>query len=549
MPDPESLALVRRAVELESREEWPEAVAAWSLAAARGPALASIQLRLAQAQIRAGRPGDAIAILEPVTARAPGEAAAWLALGVACSLAGRQDDAIRAGERAVTLAPDVPAAHLGHGDILHRAGHPRGAERAYRRALALSPGNGDALNKLAAHARAEGRRGDAEALLTEALTGHPDHPYARINLAMIAIRRQRVDEARRLLVSVQAQTGLPSGVRALASEALAAIDERERLRPPVDEALASNGPEPIELALRALEPAGAVDGPLLAALSRVVERLARTPSIESRFTSLRAPSSAWPALEAHHVYRFDRDPRARERSLRLVAGTEPPASLDDLDVVRYARIAASRGGGRAFTPDGVACEALLRWTHARLVRHRDDYWPGMLNPVGNEPLGGSGRAHTPPRAIGGTLRHAFADVLTRLPAGGRRATAAFLAILWIHPFLNGNKRLARAVANGGDGRRRAHAASQRAWRRSHDPRDRAGRAAHRRRAAARFVARDGGPACRGARRPMRARRRTVALRNGILPARSASRRRVSGEAAPEARPAVLAATGNPIIAA
>lgn len=307
VPDPESLALVRRAVELESREEWPEAVAAWSLAAARGPALASIQLRLAQAQIRAGRPGDAIAILEPVTARAPGESAAWLALGVACSLAGRQDDAIRAGERAVTLAPDVTAAHLGHGDILHRAGHPPDAERAYRRALA----------------RAEGRRGDAEALLTEALTVHPDHPCARINLATIAIRRQRVDEARRLLVSVQAQTGLPSGVRALASEALAAFDERERLRPSVDEALASNGPEPIELALRTLEPAGAVDGPLLAALSRVVERLARTPSIESRFTSLRAPSSAWPALEAHHGCRFDRDPRARERSLRLVAGTEP----------------------------------------------------------------------------------------------------------------------------------------------------------------------------------------------------------------------------------
>ena len=217
------------------------------------------------------------------------------------------DRAIRAGERAVTLAPDVTAAHLGHGDILHRAGHPPDAERAYRRALA----------------RAEGRRGDAEALLTEALTVHPDHPCARINLATIAIRRQRVDEARRLLVSVQAQTGLPSGVRALASEALAAFDERERLRPSVDEALASNGPEPIELALRTLEPAGAVDGPLLAALSRVVERLARTPSIESRFTSLRAPSSAWPALEAHHGCRFDRDPRARERSLRLVAGTEP----------------------------------------------------------------------------------------------------------------------------------------------------------------------------------------------------------------------------------
>ena len=439
--------MVRRAAELESREQWPEAVAAWSLAVARGPALAPIQLRFAQAQIRAGRPGDAIAILEPITARAPEEAAAWLALGVAYSLAGREDDAIRAGERAVALAPGVSAAHLGHGDILYRAGHREDAERAYRRALALSPGDADALNKLAALARAEGRRDDAEALLTEALAGHPDHPYARINLAMIAIRRHRLDEARRLLSSVQAQTDQPSGARALASEALAAIDERERLRPPVGEALASNGPGPIELALRTLGPAGAVDGPLLAALSRVVERFARTPSIESRFTSLRVPSSAWPALEAHHAYRFDNDPRARARSLRLVAGTERPASLEDLDVVHYARVAASRGGQRAFTSDGVACEAWLRWTHARLVRHRDDYWPGVLNPIGSQPLGGSDRAHTPPRAVAGTLRHAFADVLPRLPPGGRKATAAFLAILWVHPFLNANKRLARAVAN------------------------------------------------------------------------------------------------------
>jgi Flp pilus assembly protein TadD len=445
--DPETLALVQSAADLESREQWPEAVAAWSLAVARRPALAPVQLRLAQAQIRAGRPGDAIAVLEPITARAPGEAAAWLALGVAYSLAGRQDDAIRAGERAVALAPGVSAAHLGHGDILHRAGDPPGAERAYRRALALSPGNADALNKLAALARAEGRRGDAEALLTEALAGHPDHPYARINLAMIAIRRHRVDEARRLLASMQAQTGLPPGVRAAASEALAAIDERERLRPPVDEALASDGSGPIELALRTLEPEGVVDGPLLTALSGVVERFASTPSIEGRFGSLRVPSSAWPALEAHHVYRFDGDPRARTRSLRLVAGTEPAASPEDLDVVHYARVAASRCGERAFASDGVACEAWLRWTHARLVRHRDDYWPGMLNPIGNSPLGGSDHAHTPPRAIAGTLRHAFADVLPRLPPGGRRATAALLAILWIHPFLNGNKRLARTVAN------------------------------------------------------------------------------------------------------
>lgn len=446
-PDPETLALAQRAAELESQEQWAGAAVAWSSVAAREPNLIPAQLRLAQARIRAGQPGDAIVVLEPLTVRAPDLAAAWLALGVAYSLVDRHGDAVRAGARAATLAPGVPAAHLGLGDILLRDGDPRGAEGAYRQALALSPGHPDALTKLAALARAEGRRDDAEALLTGALAGTPDHPYARINLAMIAIRRHRVDEARRLLEAVLASPALAPEVRTLASESLAAIAERERLRTPVDAALASKGPLPIELALRSIEPPEAVDEALLAAISTVVERAAGTPSIEARFTPRRVPSAAWPAIEAHHCYVFDDDPNARARSARLVAGAEPPASPKDLDVVHYASVAATRPAAGTIPPDGIACEAWLRWTHARLVRHRDDYWPGLLNPLGNARLGGSDHARTPPRAIAGTLRHAFADIGSRLPPGGRRAAAALLAILWIHPFLNGNKRLARAVAN------------------------------------------------------------------------------------------------------
>jgi Flp pilus assembly protein TadD len=444
---PGTAELLQRAAVLEARGAWAEAIGAWSSAVARDPSFLPAQLGLAQAQIRAGRPADALPILEHVTARAPGVAGAWLALGVAQSMLERHGSAIASAERAVSIAPDVAAAHLGHGDILYRTGNYAGAGRAYQRAVALAPGNADALNKLATIARSEGRRDDAEALLAQALASAPDHPYARLNQATLAIRRHHADEGRRLLESMLTTTRLPADVRACAGNTLAMIAERERLSAPVAASLEANDRGPIEAALRSTPSRDVVDPRTADALARVVENALRESPVDALFAPGPALAPDWPAIEAHHTYRHDADPAALARSVRLVAGTEAPTSPEDIDVVSCARIVAGRAASPPDLRDGIAHDAWLRWTHARLVGHRPALWPGFLNPITFVPRGDAELAGPSAHAISGTLRLAFGDLASRLPPGGWRATVAFLAILWIHPFLNANKRMARIVAN------------------------------------------------------------------------------------------------------
>jgi Flp pilus assembly protein TadD len=444
---PGTVELLQRAAALEACGAWADAIGVWSSAVARDPSFLPAQLGLAQALIRAGKPADALPILEHVTVRAPGLAGAWLALGVAQSMLGRHGDALASAERAVSISPNVAGAHLGHGDILYRTGNYAGAGRAYQRAVVLAPGDPDALNKLATIARSEGRRDDAEALLAQALARAPDHPYARLNQATLAIQRSGPDEGRRLLESMLARGSVPADVRDNAGNTLAMIVERERLSAPVAASLEANDRGPIEAALRSMPSPDTVDPRTADALARVVENALRESPVDALFAPGPARASAWPAIEAHHTYRHDAHPIALARSVRLVAGVETPTSPEDVDVVRCARVVAGHAASSPDLRDGIAHDAWLRWTHARLVGHRPELWPGFLNPITSVPRGDAELAGPSSHAITGTLRMAFGNLASRLPPGGWRATVGFLAILWIHPFLNANKRMARIVAN------------------------------------------------------------------------------------------------------
>ena len=65
-PRPETVALAQRAAALEARGAWADAIGVWSNAVERDPSFLPAQLGLAQAQIRAGRPTDALPMLERV---------------------------------------------------------------------------------------------------------------------------------------------------------------------------------------------------------------------------------------------------------------------------------------------------------------------------------------------------------------------------------------------------------------------------------------------------------------------------------------------------
>jgi len=436
-----------RAAALEAHGASGEAVALWSRLVDRAPASIDARLGLALSHIRASRPRDALPHLDIALAAPDPPPAAWLAMGVARALLGDYPQARRACERAVALAPGVPAAHLGLGDVLYRTGDYAGAGQAYERALSLDPDDADALNKLATIARTERRHDDAEALLVRALACDPDHPYARINLGTLALRRHRLDDARRWFEGALAIPRLPDDARAVARDALAMMDERDAMAEPVADALATDDPAAIERTLRSRGTPGGADARAVDEFAALVERARRAPPIDDRFASGRPASAAWPAIEAHCCYRYDRDADGFARSVRIVAGNEPPASLQEADLLRYARVVASRDRDLGEFGDAIAYDAWLRWTHARLVGHRSDFWPGMVKPTGNVPGGAMSYARTPPGMTAATLRAMLACLADGLSPGAWRATLVCFAILAVHPCYNANKRLARCAMN------------------------------------------------------------------------------------------------------
>src|SRR5680860_385808 len=127
-----------------------------------------------------------------------------------------------------------------------------------------------------------------------------------------------------------------------------------------------------------------------------------------------------------------------------IDGVVPAARPADAhDVAATYRLAADPGE-RARVPrsaDGLV--ALLQERHEKLMAARPDKHPGEFKEVANF---AGGYRFVDPTLVEGTLRHGFAivDGLTD-PFG--RAVAMMLLITEVHPFDDGNGRLARLMAN------------------------------------------------------------------------------------------------------
>ena len=442
-----SQALLREAAALDARGAWREAIDAWSRLVATSPDFLPAQVGLAQAQIRAGRPFDALPTLERVSALAPTGTAVWLALAVARSMLGRHDDAITAAERAVAAAPAHPSAHVGLGDVLRQAGRTDDASSAYARAVELAPDNVDALNKLATMTRTLGDGVRAEALQKRALAIAPRHPYVRVNAGTLALTQGELERGERLLRDALDDPGLPPDAARDANEALAMLDEARALARPIDLAIASDDPTPIASALRSRHRGSTPDDGLVAYLGRIVDRYAGRTDIAAGFARGVPCSPAWGVIEAHHHYR---DTRTREAIMAGVGLAAQPSSATmtvDGDVANYARLVDDWRSRAVETRDPIAFEAQVRWVHARLTQHRPDRGPGRFK---IERFAGPGKralSTCRPASTQATLDVVMRDMLPRLPEGPVRCAFLQVALVEMQPFVDCNTRVGRFLQN------------------------------------------------------------------------------------------------------
>ena len=406
---------------------------------------AATSLAEAQALIRAGRPGDAIAPLERMTAAAPGDAGAWVALGVARSMTGDHAGAVEAAARAVDLAPRVAVVHLAHGDVLRMAGQIAATRVAYAAAVDLAPDNADALNKLAGSERIDRDFVGARAHLQRALAIAPAHPYAEVNLATLAVEEGALGEGRRRLANALRLQHLPRDAAEQASATLAMLDEHRVLAPAIDRACADGHPAALEDALRARAGPLRRDESWVATFDALIARAVGEAPIDDAFPHGRPASADWPAIEAHHNFRGLGGPEAIARTIERIASDAD--DVETREIRDCANAVARRERDPAAFVDAVAWEAWLRFTHAGLVASRPDYYPGQIKPVNNLLPSHALRPRPEPRAVAGTLRTVMTRIDAALPPGVWRACLRYCAVIEIHPFRDGNGRLARYVLN------------------------------------------------------------------------------------------------------
>ncbi len=140
------------------------------------------RMRAARMLLRAGRAGDALAMVRPLTVAADvPRAARWLEERILRAAEGQRDalvDALRAEADAADAAGDKPrAAALAYERALLSAGDDDAID-AWRRVVAIDPGHGAAVVEIAARASAERRAGELPALLQARLDAAGTRPEA-----------------------------------------------------------------------------------------------------------------------------------------------------------------------------------------------------------------------------------------------------------------------------------------------------------------------------------------------------------------------------------
>lgn len=205
-PDPKDkyhvLTGMRRSKALTDQFKWSEALPLLEEAARQSPGAFNIGEKLATCYEKLGRKREAIETWRNVIEANPGHLLSLIKLSELLITARRTDDAVKHLELALALDERSARVHAQLARAMHQAGKLEQAEGHARRALELSPTFAPAVFVHGAVLAKLGRVDEAIEIFSRAAEQVAMQEEANYNLAVLALRQGRTDDAIRRFISV-----------------------------------------------------------------------------------------------------------------------------------------------------------------------------------------------------------------------------------------------------------------------------------------------------------------------------------------------------------
>lgn len=402
-----------------------------------------ISMNVGRESFQRGRLGDAVNAFSQATKLQPQRIEGWVNLGSALLESGRHEAAVAALGKAVDLNPKLGAAHMLLGDAFRQLGDFQVALRSYRTAVALQR-TPLTLNKLACALRVDGERDEAGELYREALRLDPTFSLARVNLATLRIECGDFEAAQALLAELD-RDALPPPERAEVLSSQRALSEYFRLRDALTSLAADADPTPLRAAL--LDTPAQALGVDQAALDKVRRYIRWAASFEATTDGITGSTPPdWPLIEAlFMIPLIETTDDYFDIRAQLPQRASATGDLAE-SLAMEAAIEAARAC-RDDMADPALAELHLRHWHALACRGIDGFMPGHFKYTQNWSTRSPTLKRVDPALACGTLRQFTAELYAALKPGLARATVAFIGLLDLHPFADGNGRVAMTWLN------------------------------------------------------------------------------------------------------
>jgi Flp pilus assembly protein TadD len=402
-----------------------------------------VAMQQGQQLFQSGRLEESLQVFDKAARMFPGKAEGWGNLGVVQIQAGQAEQAIASLRRAISLDPRLMPAYLAIGDALRLTGRHMESVAAFRRAVALEK-TPEGLNKLACGLRKDHKREEAEALYREALAVNPQFSLARVNLATVQVELERFEEAALNLRALEG-VSLPANERDEIDSTRQALQQFQRVRPAIEKVLSDGDISLLRETLHSIPESGLpVDEEIIGNIRAYAAKAEQLPSLAGG-DPLPLPDD-WPMIEAMFMIPYVTSVE-EYREVRQHISTRTGLDGDLLESANMEAVVTASRSARHELGDPVTAELQLRHWHALATRGVPNTFPGHFKITTNEVFGQESKRRVRPHMVSGTVRYFFREIYAALPPGLPRGLVTMMAISDIHPFYDGNGRLAQTFLN------------------------------------------------------------------------------------------------------